>query len=91
MLNTLLLNSVDRLLFKIFEILNLSVSTVALCSTLDRIYSDYNFFFTNGSLSEFHELAVKQMGILKSCFAQHTVRSCVYNQSLNSVSIHVSR
>ncbi|XP_025095499.1 carbohydrate sulfotransferase 15-like [Pomacea canaliculata] len=50
-----------------------------------RIYSDYNFFFTNGSLSEFHELAVKQMDILKSCFAQHTVRSCVYNQSLNSV------
>ncbi|XP_025093899.1 carbohydrate sulfotransferase 15-like isoform X1 [Pomacea canaliculata] len=54
-----------------------------------RVFSDYVYFQVPNTSTprpeDFHEKIVKQIVLLRTCFKTHSLRHCVYNESLNTV------
>jgi N-acetylgalactosamine 4-sulfate 6-O-sulfotransferase len=50
-----------------------------------RLYSDYLYFGgTNKSAEDFHEKVSESLQLFDGCVAMTTIRSCVYNSTLNN-------
>ena len=50
----------------------------------DRVYSHYNFLYGKTHCpDDFHLRVVRDVGRMRSCISEHSVRECVYNVSLN--------
>lgn len=58
------------------------------CSTLVapcRLYSDYLYFgIANKSAEDFQEKVSESLLLFEGCLAEFSVRSCVYNTSVNN-------
>ncbi|KAG5831166.1 hypothetical protein ANANG_G00300930 [Anguilla anguilla] len=66
---------------------------VMLRDPVERLYSDYLYFsIANKSAEDFHERVSESLVLFEGCLAQASVRSCVYNTTLNHamlVRLHV--
>ncbi|XP_069755845.1 carbohydrate sulfotransferase 15 [Narcine bancroftii] len=66
---------------------------VILRDPVERLYSDYLYFIsTNKSTENFHERVKDSLQIFKDCLMHSSLRSCVYNCTVNSampVRLHV--
>ncbi|CAL8304324.1 unnamed protein product [Lota lota] len=52
---------------------------------VERLYSDYLYFGgTNKSAEDFHEKVSESLQLFDGCVAMTTIRSCVYNSTLNN-------
>ncbi|KAJ8391809.1 hypothetical protein AAFF_G00085810 [Aldrovandia affinis] len=60
---------------------------------VERLYSDYLYFsIANKSAEDFHERVSESLQLFEGCLAELSMRSCVYNTSLNNampVRLHV--
>ena len=55
------------------------------CRVPCRLYSDYLYFGgTNKSAEDFHEKVSESLQLFDGCVAMTTIRSCVYNSTLNN-------
>lgn len=58
-----------------------------------RLYSDYLYFgIANKSAEDFHEKVSDSLQLFEGCLAEFTMRSCVYNTTVNNampVSEHI--
>ena len=53
-------------------------------SSSPRLYSDYLYFgLANKSVEDFHERVSESLQLLEACLSESSLRSCVYNTSLN--------
>ncbi|XP_061160849.1 carbohydrate sulfotransferase 15-like isoform X1 [Syngnathus typhle] len=58
---------------------------VMLRDPVERLYSDYLYFgIANKSAEDFHEKVSESLQLLDGCLADYTLRSCVYNTSVNN-------
>ncbi|XP_057681194.1 carbohydrate sulfotransferase 15-like [Corythoichthys intestinalis] len=58
---------------------------VMLRDPVERLYSDYLYFgIANKSAEDFHEKVSESVQLLDGCLADYTLRSCVYNTSVNN-------
>ncbi|XP_061666372.1 carbohydrate sulfotransferase 15-like [Syngnathoides biaculeatus] len=58
---------------------------VILRDPVERLYSDYLYFgIANKSAEDFHEKVSESLQLLDGCLADFTLRSCVYNTTLNN-------
>ncbi|KAJ8250306.1 hypothetical protein COCON_G00222280 [Conger conger] len=66
---------------------------VMLRDPVERLYSDYLYFsIANKSAEDFHERVSESLQLFEGCLAEASVRSCVYNTTLNNampVRLHV--
>ncbi|XP_064602963.1 carbohydrate sulfotransferase 15-like [Liolophura sinensis] len=46
----------------------------------DRLYSDYLYFNSGLSASNFHKFVIRSIGILEDCFKKRTTRACLYDK-----------
>ncbi|XP_028826523.1 carbohydrate sulfotransferase 15 isoform X1 [Denticeps clupeoides] len=52
---------------------------------VERLYSDYLYFgITNKSAEDFHEKVTESLQLFEGCLQEFSIRSCVYNSTLNS-------
>ncbi|KAG5267007.1 hypothetical protein AALO_G00238780 [Alosa alosa] len=57
---------------------------VMLRDPVERLYSDYLYFgLANKSVEDFHERVSESLQLLETCLSESSLRSCVYNTSLN--------
>lgn len=50
-----------------------------------RLYSDYLYFgIANKSAEDFHEKVSESLQLFEGCLAEFTMRSCVYNTTVNN-------
>lgn len=53
-------------------------------SSSPRLYSDYLYFgLANKSVEDFHERVSESLQLFEACLTESSLRSCVYNTSLN--------
>ncbi|XP_062269632.1 carbohydrate sulfotransferase 15 [Platichthys flesus] len=58
---------------------------VMLRDPVERLYSDYLYFgITNKSAEDFHEKVSESLQLFEGCLTEYTMRSCVYNITLNN-------
>ncbi|XP_075999751.1 carbohydrate sulfotransferase 15 [Genypterus blacodes] len=58
---------------------------VMLRDPVERLYSDYLYFgIANKSAEDFHEKVSESLQLFEGCLTEYTIRSCVYNTSLNN-------
>uniref|UniRef100_H3B8U9 Sulfotransferase n=1 Tax=Latimeria chalumnae TaxID=7897 RepID=H3B8U9_LATCH len=66
---------------------------VMLRDPVERLYSDYLYFaIANKSVDDFHEKVIESLQLFQSCLLDSTLRSCVYNSTLNNampVRLHI--
>ncbi|KAK1793527.1 hypothetical protein P4O66_011431 [Electrophorus voltai] len=59
---------------------------VMLRDPVERLYSDYLYFgMANKTVQDFHERVSESLQLFETCLAQRSMRSCVYNTTLNNV------
>ncbi|XP_036402642.1 carbohydrate sulfotransferase 15-like [Megalops cyprinoides] len=58
---------------------------VMLRDPVERLYSDYLYFsIANKSAEDFHERVSESLQLFEGCLAEFSMRSCVYNTTLNN-------
>ncbi|XP_036393085.1 carbohydrate sulfotransferase 15-like [Megalops cyprinoides] len=58
---------------------------VMLRDPVERLYSDYLYFgIANKSAEDFHEKVSESLQLFEGCLAEFSMRSCVYNTTLNN-------
>nr|XP_057918696.1 carbohydrate sulfotransferase 15-like [Doryrhamphus excisus]XP_057918697.1 carbohydrate sulfotransferase 15-like [Doryrhamphus excisus]XP_057918698.1 carbohydrate sulfotransferase 15-like [Doryrhamphus excisus]XP_057918699.1 carbohydrate sulfotransferase 15-like [Doryrhamphus excisus]XP_057918700.1 carbohydrate sulfotransferase 15-like [Doryrhamphus excisus]XP_057918701.1 carbohydrate sulfotransferase 15-like [Doryrhamphus excisus]XP_057918702.1 carbohydrate sulfotransferase 15-like [Doryr len=58
---------------------------VMLRDPVERLYSDYLYFgIANKSAEDFHEKVSESLQLFEGCLAEYTMRSCVYNATVNN-------
>ncbi|XP_030630736.1 carbohydrate sulfotransferase 15 [Chanos chanos] len=58
---------------------------VILRDPVERLYSDYLYFSAaNKSVEDFHEKVSESLQLLEGCLQEYSLRSCVYNTTLNN-------
>lgn len=58
---------------------------VMLRDPVERLYSDYLYFgIANKSAEDFHEKVSESLQLFEGCLAEFTMRSCVYNTTVNN-------
>ncbi len=59
---------------------------VCVCMWESRLYSDYLYFgMTNKSVEDFHERVSESLHLFEGCLAERSIRSCIYNTTLNNL------
>ncbi|KAK6328073.1 hypothetical protein J4Q44_G00000510 [Coregonus suidteri] len=58
---------------------------IMLRDPVERLYSDYLYFgITNKSAEDFQEKVSESLQLFEGCLTEYTMRSCVYNTTLNN-------
>ncbi|MBN3275973.1 CHSTF sulfotransferase, partial [Polyodon spathula] len=58
---------------------------VMLRDPVERLYSDYLYFgIANKSADDFHEKVFESLQLFESCILEYSMKSCVYNTTLNN-------
>ncbi|XP_028651079.1 carbohydrate sulfotransferase 15 [Erpetoichthys calabaricus] len=58
---------------------------IMLRDPVERLYSDYLYFgIANKSADDFHEKVTESLQLFESCLLEFSMRSCVYNTTLNN-------
>lgn len=91
----MLRDPVERYYFLISNHLYLSLDTssylshcgcLCICLWESRLYSDYLYFgMANKSVEDFHERVSESLQLFEVCMAERSIRSCIYNTSLNNL------